>query len=430
MKQWKQNILRRPYVALAIIIVTALVVRLLVSAFTYNDVDLAKYNINWCLGMQDGFFSCYFNIDNLNYPPLFPVLSAPLAPMLAWAEANEIWQLSMLIIKFIPVVFDVLMIPVIYFALKKQSEAKALLAALIWACNPVTFFNSAVWGQLDSMLCFFLGLTFLLFYQKRPVWGTVVFAVGCLAKLQMLYLAPVVLCELFFRYRPGRALHSLFAGVGVGIAGWLPFMIGSFNMLLPFEIYFGGFSEYKEMSLYAYNLWGLPFFSGVTTETPLFRFSALTYGDIGVAFLAILVLCVIVIYCYTARKKIEIPAFFTAMIYLDGIFFLTAGQHERYQIPVMILAMLCWMFLQDSRFKTILALLLTIPFINEVFGIVNFWLNARWFQNSFFKWGQLAGSVLNLLLFAYLVYLLIRFLTQSTERERLLGAHRQHSVAS
>lgn len=425
MEKLRHRVLNRPYLTLSIIIIAAFVARLLVGAFTYNNVDIIYYNTNWALGMRDGIFSCYSNIGNLNYPPLFPVLAAPLAPLLAWAKEQDIWQMLMLLIKLIPILFDVMIIPMLYFALKKQNEGRALLAAAIWAINPVTFFNSAVWGQLDGMLCFFIALTVLLYYQKRPVWATVVFAVGCLGKLQMLYLVPLVLCELFARYRPMKAIRSLLAGVGVGLAGWLPFMAGSSDLLLPFKIYFGGFGQYKEMSLYAYNLWGLPIFNNKTTETFLFRTNGLTYGHIGTFFLILLVVFVVAVYCFAAIKKVDIPAFFIAAIYLDGIFVLTSSQHERYQIPVSVLAMLCWMFFKEKRYSKLLGFFLVVPFVNEACGLINFWVDrAEWFQKSFYGWGQLIGSVLNIIVFIYFIYLLWKYFKEASNNRPSLKSEK------
>lgn len=394
----------RPRRTLAVIFLAALLARLLIGAFFYNEFDLKGYNIPWALGMQEGVFSCYRNIEKLNYPPLFPALLTFVSPLVAFAQREGSRELLMLGIKLIPILFDVGTLLALYFCLEKESKKKALLAAAIWAVNPVTFFNCAFWGQADSMLAFFIVLTFFAFQKKRPVIGTVFFVLGCLAKLQMLYLAPVVLCELFFRYRPGKAASALGAGVAVGAAGWLPFMIGSGEAWLPFHIYFGGFGQYSTVNMYAYNFYGAPFLLNTSEEAQIFTFGGLTYAQISLFFTVLLVIFVFFSYWYARKKRIAVPAALIAMLYMNGMFMLTTKQHERYQIPVMVLAALCWLFLKEKRFRLPFAALLVLPFMNEACGLFHVQLGA-WFHTGVFLPMLVVCSILNGLLFFYMLYL-------------------------
>ncbi|MCL4359643.1 hypothetical protein M1555_00100 [Patescibacteria group bacterium] len=82
-----------------------------------------------------------------------------------------------------------------------RSRRWAFAAASLWYFSPVVLYNSAVWGQLDSInTMFFLGSLFFLF-KKR--WGLALTFLACslLVKLSLMYLLPLVFYILFLSTR-------------------------------------------------------------------------------------------------------------------------------------------------------------------------------------------------------------------------------------
>ena len=61
----------------------------------------------------------------------------------------------MLLIKFWPILFDLLTIAAIYLIFRKRSVFLALCAAAAWAVNPSAIFNCACWGQTDTIMAMF-----------------------------------------------------------------------------------------------------------------------------------------------------------------------------------------------------------------------------------------------------------------------------------
>lgn len=391
------------------ILLLAAGVRLVIAAEFYNPFDLTPYNIPWAIGMGKYGFSVYSMLENLDYPPLFPFLLWSVARPVALAEAAQDRVMLMFWIKLWPVLFDLGLTALLWWRGRRKSETFGLTMALCWALNPSAIFNCAVWGQTDSLLMFFIVLCAAAFWDRRPVLGTVWFAVGCLAKLQMAYFAPVLLLELFVRYRPKKAVTALLSGIGVGVLGWLPFMIGSRSLTLPFDIYFGGFDKYNYLDLNAFNVYGifsanwvpdqLSIFGGtVDAETGL-RLGGFTFAHLNT--IVTLLLLGGVCFGYWAAKKYraQVPFFLHGLYLLNGIFILSTKMHERYQMPVLILVMLCVVFGTDLRYRTAALILTQITFFNQVL-LLFYRIREGW--EPAFTVGQPLVSALNVALFAVL----------------------------
>lgn len=391
---------------MALIGISAFFLRLLIAAFYRNGFDLNPYNIPWALGTREGVFSLYKNVENLDYPPLFPFLLSLVADGVAYGQEQDIWQITMLFIKLIPVLFDVGIVLLLYQIGAKQSEKTGILLSLLWTMNLSSILNSACWGQTDSLLLFFTLLTFWLVEEQRPVAGCVAFALGCLSKLQMAYFAPVLLLELFFRYPIRRGIRSLCTGVGVGIAGWLPFMIGSREWLLPLRIYLGGFGKYKYINVNAFNLYGIAGMNWVTDRCSLFGGSmdaegnltgGFTYGHLSVLFLLLLLFMLIGGYATAKWRGISLPAAFHGLVFLNGIFMLTTKMHERYQLPVLVLSLLCCVILRKKVLFGWYLLCTVVTFWNQ--ATVLWQANFGGVFRTLFERSQFWGSLLNGILF-------------------------------
>ena len=107
------------------------------------------------------------------------------------------------------------------------------------AVNPAAIYNCAFWGQTDCVLLFFVLAVFWALHCKNGLAASLCFALGCLSKLQMAYFAPFLLLGLALCCAGSalRRLGALAAGAALGLAGWLPFMVGGGEGLaLPLRI--------------------------------------------------------------------------------------------------------------------------------------------------------------------------------------------------
>lgn len=356
-----------------VVSICAFVFYLTAASFIYQEMDLFSFNLPWAVaGAKDGIFSIYqFNDPAPDYPPVCLFLISLFGGPLEHFAINGSWQGVMFLLKFWPIVFDVLLAVVVFFSLRKESLILALFGGAFWLVNPAALVNCVWWGQTDCLFCFLLFLTVWFFYRRKPELALVFFAIGCLTKLQMCYLAPIVLCELFFYYPVKRAFCSLGGGITVGILGWLPFMIGSGSFTLPFEIYFGGFVKYPYMTLYAANSYGI--FCGADdwfeVNWPLF--GNITVAQFSTFLLGLIIVCVFVWYLLQRKTGIRLEMAVIAMVYLNFIFLFTTGQHERYQIPVMLLVFV-WYLIAPKISNLVLYLCLTVViFCNQIFVLLS-----------------------------------------------------------
>jgi len=381
-----------------LILAAAAVIRLLFAAFYYNEFDLVAFNIPWAIGMGEHGFSVYGNLTNLDYPPLVPFLLWSVSAPVAIADALGSRVALMFWIKLWPVVFDLLLMTALWLLGRKKSEQLGFAAALFWALNPAAILNCALWGQTDCMMMLLITLSVWAFWEERPVWGTVWFAVGCLTKLQMAYFAPILLCELFFHYRTKIALRALLIGFLTGILGWLPFMIGAGSVTLPFDIYLGGFDTYNYLNLNSYNIYGIFGANWVPDDTVIL--GPVTFRTVNAVVMALILLAVPAGYYTAWRAKSRVPFAFHALFLFNAIFILATKMHERYQMPVVILLTLCWLLSADRRLWRYTLWITVLSFFNQ--GLLLF-AQTIGVMNTIFYWTQPVFSLVNVLLFVQLL---------------------------
>lgn len=345
------------------IVASALILRLVIGGGYYNDIDTVNYNIPWAKGIGQGLLSAYSNMENLNYPPLFPFLLYFISEPIQHAVEVQNVFLQMFWIKLIPILFDSALIILLYVIGRKYNRLLGLFLATMWALNISAIFNCSFWGQTDSMLLFWIAAMSFSFQCKRPNLACVFFALGCLTKLQMAYLAPILLLELFLYYKPKIAFSSLGVGIAVGILGWLPFMIGSKNIFLPLDIYFGGFGKYNYINLNAFNLYGIGSNNWKSDSTPLIE--NFTYQQLGTVVSVVLLISIVLVYVYLKWKKKHLPTVLHAAMFMNAIFLFSTKMHERYQIPVVVLSLLCFVFCQSWKFFYGYLGITIITFINQ-----------------------------------------------------------------
>ena len=319
-------------VFLAALLLSAALVRLILGYTAVHYFDLGYY-VDWSSGVLEDFFDAYDRIENLDYPPLFLFPLYFTGWVMSDPRVSEFHPYAMLALKGWQMLFDLALIPMLYLLLRRHSELFGLLGAALWAVNPTILYNSAYWGQTDSIMLFLLALAFSLLDNGRPVWSSVTMALACLMKFQSLYFAPLFALVLFTRYPFRRAALGGCAAVATAFAVFLPFMLRS-GWDLPFRVYFGGFAQYPGASLNAFNLYsaeGLNYASVATTLV-----GPLTVGGFSACATAAALLLLAYFYLTATEKSVWLLGFW----FMQTVFLFTARMHERYQIPVLLFALL------------------------------------------------------------------------------------------
>lgn len=239
---------------------------------------------------------------------------------------------------------------------------KYWLAALV-LFNPAFFYNSASWGQIESVPVFFLMAAFL---TRRPFLSAFSFTLALLTKQSSIIFIPVYV--LFFWRQFGFTLSLKSAAIGI-VAFWLSFLpfYNSGNMLtFPFTTYWnkiqtGSGSDY--VVDHAFNFWTIISGLGKISDSKVFLFNQ-TYAIWGYFFFVSCLLFII------SRKRFSIfPA--ATLIALSAFFFLTR-MHERYMLPALAFLVL-WIY-RDRRLLPVFLYLSVFHWLN----LYHNWWYPRW----------------------------------------------------
>src|SRR3989344_7506122 len=84
------------------------------------------------------------------------------------------------------------------------------LALVLWLANPVIWYNSAVWGQYDSVISFFALLSFYFLLQKKLTFSLLAFSFSLFTKASLLIFLPIwLIVAIRQKYRLSQYLVSI-----------------------------------------------------------------------------------------------------------------------------------------------------------------------------------------------------------------------------
>lgn len=329
--------------------------------------------IAWAANLaQSGPGGFYANGQFADYPPgylyvlwLIGGLGHILAP-LAGGDADS--AISALI-KIPPIVADIAIGYVLYRlvrswrGMRPDAERLGLIAAGIYVFNPVTWYDSAIWGQTDSIGTLVVLLSVAALIRGNAEGASILAILAALIKPQFGVVAlPVVGIVLLRRHllRPGtmpqhevlmpRAIRGWFEherGVWRLLSSAVAALIVLIALLLPFSLDIPGFLRqmaetaggYPYLSVNAYNPWSL---LGAGGSSPLAfggGWSSDTVGLlgplpgllIGAVLLALgFLLGVVRLAWLDDRRSIIVVTLLLAL----GFFMLPTRVHERYMFPI------------------------------------------------------------------------------------------------
>lgn len=223
-------------------------------------------------------------------------------------------------------------------------------AAALWFLNPVPIYNSAFWGQVDSVYTLFALAGVALAGRRR--WGAAG-AAGALAiatKLQAIVFVPLLVLE---AYRVGR-WRAVAAQVAVGLIAFgavcAPFAVAGKLGPVLHNGYVRVLGQYEQLSKGAFNLWylfGDPELPDTAVPMPIVRAAA--GGDVTVAAgsswllwltwrhisLAVFTLGVAVILSVYSLRPGAVARYAAAGMLGLAFFMLPTEMHERYGLAAL-----------------------------------------------------------------------------------------------
>ena len=270
--------------ALVVLLLAGLALRLTIAYVLFPasgfESDLALY-ASWAATMAEhGPAGFYANAGFSDYPPAYLYLLWLVGKLAPAGGAGDL-------VKIPPMVLDLAVGYAIYRLVRgwtwpgARGETLALAAAALYLFNPVSFYDSALWGQSDAAgaLVLLLGVAALI--RGNSEGAAALAAAAALVKPQFgVVLIPLVLFVLLRRHlvRPGsgprrrpwapaglaalltreqgwpRLLTALAAAWAAFFVMALPFGMGPVEYL---ERMFGTAGQYGYLTVNAYNLWAL-----------------------------------------------------------------------------------------------------------------------------------------------------------------------------
>jgi len=129
-----------------------------------------------------------------------------------------------------------------------------LLAATLYLFNPVIIFDSAFWGQTDSIAAF---LTLLLFYLflKQKIWlAYVVATIALFTKVQTVIFIPILILLTIKNFGVKKVVEGAFVSTATAYIINLPYILAQI-MPRVLSMVIDSASYFPLASLNAYNIW-------------------------------------------------------------------------------------------------------------------------------------------------------------------------------
>lgn len=168
---------------LGLILVLGLVLRAWLAFLVFPNQgfawDLATFG-NWLDSISSRGLDAYDYDQTINYPPVF----ADILVVLTWlGEALGVHPISL--IKAPSILADLGIAALLAYGGRKWFSARTgLVAAFAFCFVPVAWYDSAIWGQVDSLAALPMLAAIFFLIEKKPEWAIVLFVIAVLTKPQ------------------------------------------------------------------------------------------------------------------------------------------------------------------------------------------------------------------------------------------------------
>ncbi|MEE1013662.1 MAG: glycosyltransferase family 39 protein [Clostridia bacterium] len=334
------NIEMFPWIS-GILLLTFLLIRLLAASFTTGfPADMSCWSA-WGNRLAQLGTSSFYSVDYFcDYPPGYLYILGLLSRL---AQGFHLPQIGVQFLLKLPAVFADLYLAVLIFryAKKQMNDTAACILSGLFLLSPLFFFDSAVWGQIDSILLVFLVLAMLHVQQGRYRSATLYYALAVLIKPQGLILAPIFLLALLDSRSVKTVLLSILTGIMAFLLVIMPFspawqeytgvsmFLHALSPLWMIEKYLTTLASYPYFSVNAFNLYGLLHLNWV-------ELSASWQSALNSILLALGVLGAVVLFL---KVKDKASRLWVSSYFLFAFLFTFAFKmHERYLVlPVLFL---------------------------------------------------------------------------------------------
>ncbi|MGE0637398.1 MAG: hypothetical protein AB7G44_07010 [Bacteroidia bacterium] len=356
-----------------------IVFTLLFAAFCIVVPDSGYDKYFWISWSKDiaanGLGNVYSNPEVNNFPLVLYLLKV----FTLFFSADRIDVFSINYLKCFAIIFDFATLAVVVSLLKKNNVN--LLLCFVFLLNPAFWYNTVIWGQVDSVHILFVFVSVLFAINKKPLPALIFMLLAVNTKLQAVVFVPMILLLLFATKalstpRFTKVLISVFVLFLIQLTIFLPFIISGNSQQTIHSLINSSIDFYPTLSRNAFNMWYLFFADPLNTSDQITFLLPLKLWGI----ILFVLFYVLVVFQFMKSKKGLAEIFLGFALISLGFFFLNTQMHERYVHPVVLFAGLYAIFSKRYLILIIssLAYLLNLEgvmqilsyFDDEVFGFV------------------------------------------------------------
>ncbi len=303
--------------------------------FVVPDSGYDKYFwISWSKAIaEDGLGSIYSNPEVNNFPLVLYLLKA----FTLFFSADTIDVFSINYLKCFAIIFDFATLAIIVSLLKKNNIN--LLLCIVLLFNPAFWYNTVIWGQVDSVHTFFVFVAVLFAINKKPLPALVFMLLAVNTKVQAVVFLPVILLLIFTTkalssLRFTKVLIAAFVLLLIQLIIFLPFIVsGNFGQTIH-SLINSSVDFYPTVSRNAFNLWYLFFADPLNTSDQILFLLPLKWWGI----LLFVLFYAAVLFLFIKSKKGLAEIFLVFALFSLGFFYFNTQMHERYVHPVILFA--------------------------------------------------------------------------------------------
>lgn len=299
---------------------------------------------------------------------------------------------------------DILMGSIAYIFIKRTSQKKfALLGTIAIWFNPVIIYNSALWGQLDSLNNLFFLLSLFFAFEKKYFFSIFSLAISFYIKLSLLPLLPFYLVFLYYISHKQWKKIFIFLSISIFLLIIATFPISANPLIwLSKELPLITRGELQNITSTAFNFWWLVSCLAdacKTTPHESVKFLGLTLGIWGYLLFFLGTLPFFYITWKNPKKIItqsQILLIFSLITLLTFVFL--PKMHDRYLYPFFPLLAIA-MILQKNKivFISIFVLSILMHLCNLLYSWYPSYFPSVWFYyilyNRIFVWSLSALCV-------------------------------------
>ncbi len=320
-----------PIYLLYFVIVIGFIFRLYLAPHTGHSSDISLFRYWSNAATELGLFGMYSADFFLDYPPGYMYILYIISSIADIFSIDKYGELYVLMLKLPSIIADLLSGFFIYQIAKKHiGEHKGLVLSILFIFAPTIIFNSAVWGQVDSLYSLLAILSIYLASLDKVVPTAIIYGIALSTKPQSLLFGPILLYYMIEKNDLKKLIKAIFYGGLTFYIMTIPISKG-YDILAVIDFYLNTFSGYKYLTVNAFNIYALFDLNWVSLDR-------LIYADI-INTIIIPLVCVLAAYYFFTTKDKE--KYLTSANLIMILFFsLCTMMHERYLFPALFISIL------------------------------------------------------------------------------------------